>query len=128
MAMQNRFDNEIVYNRIHLTSSKSQILDNDELMIGLSVALVGLFTLWIMFKRLQSSLFSQSSFEDYFESQQRFADRYTDQDVSQYQEQMISDYKDQVLHLNINNRNQTIQLANKAHSDNLVIRDSVFME
>lgn len=66
--MQQRFEREIVYNDMYLTSGKAQLLNNEELFIGLSIAIVALFTIWVFFNKIKNSLFSYNTFQDYFES------------------------------------------------------------
>ena len=67
--MQYRFKNEIVYNNIHLNSGKAELLTKDEFMMGMTIAILSLFTIWVIFKKFKESLFSYETFQDFFESQ-----------------------------------------------------------
>ena len=67
--LQYRFKNEIVYNNIHLNSGKAELLTKDEFMMGMTIAILSLFTIWVIFKKFKESLFSYETFQDFFESQ-----------------------------------------------------------
>ena len=88
-----------MFNDVYLNSDKTQLLNNEELFMGLSIALVSLFTIYVLFNKMKESMFGNEGFLDYFESQQRFQDRMTKQMISQHIDQLIQDFKESLLNL-----------------------------
>lgn len=62
-----KFENEIVYNKVYLNQPLPELLDPSELALGLTISIVALFSIWIVFHRLKSSIFNYENVQDYFE-------------------------------------------------------------